>query len=554
MRNPRSLGLVAVLCTFATGGAGCTLLAPQDGPGVRMLTAEVALDRGEYGLASEEYRLTAAATKDPKVAEHAARVAFDNGQDHALERTARDWLAREPKSEVARRFEAVALLQLDRRAEAADQFAVLVSTAYPTPADAFTALNESLAEVRNDVGAARTLGLLAARFPDVPQAAYAHASLALAAGDSPTALNAIARALALKPDWREARWLAARARIAGGDCTHGLSEASALAAESTDADRLLYAWLLAACDRQAEARPFFEDLARGNVARAEALEGLASLDLDARRWDDANNHYTEMLATGRNSDRAFYGLGVVADRRGDMVRAVRLYTRVAAGPRAVPAQLRAYRLLLMDGKAAIAAHELDDFVAAVPEERVAVTAGRAQILSEYGRSADALALLDRALTSYPDREEFRYARAEVLERSGAVTRAVAELRDVARQRPEDATAQNALGFTLAEHGLNLPEAETRIRSALAARPDSPAIRDSLGWVLFRRGRTAEALDWLKRAYSNDPDPEIAAHLGEAQWALGDRAAAQKTWTDALERTPDDKHVKDALARHAGQRP
>jgi Holliday junction resolvase-like predicted endonuclease len=176
MQNPRCCGFAAVLCTFAAGVAGCTLLAPQDGPGVRMLTAEVAVDRGEYSLASEEYRLTAAATKDAKIAEHAARVAFDNGQDHALERTARDWLARDPKSEVARRFEAVALLQLDRRAEAADQFTVLVNTAYPTPAEAFTALNESLSEVRNDVGAARTLGLLAARFPEVPQAAYADGS------------------------------------------------------------------------------------------------------------------------------------------------------------------------------------------------------------------------------------------------------------------------------------------------------------------------------------------------------------------------------------------
>ncbi len=545
--------LAACLCLGAATAA-CTSLPGSRSPGVHMLMGEVAAERGEFERAAHEYRLAAAASGDAKIAERAARLAFDNGQERELERIAHEWLVRDPKSEVALRFSAVALLQLDRRAEAAAQFARLVESAYPTPGDAFIALNESLGDLRNDTAAAGTIGLLAARYPAVPQAEYAHASLALSAGDSPTALAAIRRALALKPVWREARWLEARALIAGGDCAQGLAGAGALAAESSDGDRLLYAWLLAACDRQAEARPFFEDLARGTNARAEALEGLASLDLDARRWDEATNHYTEMLATGRNTDRAFYGLAVVADRKGEATKAIRLYARVAAGPRAIAAQLRAYRLLLGQGLGEIAARQLDEFIATAPENRVATTAGRAQILAELGRSADALALLGRATAAYPDREEFRYARAEVLERSGDVGRAVAELRQVARARPDDATAQNALGFTLAEHWLDLPEAEARIRAALAARPDSPAIRDSLGWVLYRRGRSAEALEWLKRAYANDPDPEIATHLGETQWSLGDRAGAEKTWREALERSPEDAHLKDALKHHLGTPP
>ena len=552
MQTSRLLGLVAL--GLAALSAACTSLAPRADPGVRMLMGEVALERGEFGRAAREYRVAAAESGDAKIAEHAARIAFDHGQDHELELIARDWLQRDPKSEVALRFNAVALLLLDRRADAAQRFSTIIDTAYPAPAEAFLALNESLSEVRNDSGAAGVLGLLQTRYPTVPQAAYAHASLALSAGDSPTALAAIHDALTLKPGWREARWLEARARVAGGDCARGLSGAGSLAAESTDGDRLLYAWLLAACDRQGEARPFFEDLARGKNARSEALDGLASLDLDARRWDEATNHFTEMLATGRNTDRAFYGLAVVADRRGDLGKAVRLYSRVVAGPRAVPAQLRAYRLLLGQGLRDEAARQLDEFIASVPEDRVAATAGRAQILSQSGRGGDALALLNRATAAYPDREEFRYARAEVLERKGEVGRAVAELREIARARPDDATAQNALGFTLAEHGLALPEAEARIRTALAARPDSPAIRDSLGWVLYRRGRLPEALDWLQRAYASDPDPEIATHLGEAQWTLGDASAAEKTWRDALERSPDDTHLKEALARHLGRKP
>jgi predicted Zn-dependent protease len=333
-----------------------------------------------------------------------------------------------------------------------------------------------------------------------------------------------------------------------------VTESGVLAAESGDADRLMHAWMLTACERGAEARPVFEDLARGRLARAEALEGLAGLELEAGRYDEAAGRYTEMLATGRNTDRAFFGLALVADRRGDRDRAVRFYTRVSTGSRAGAAQLRAYRLLLERGDAAGAARQLDEFVAATPDDRVIVTAGRAQVLSDVGRGADALALLDRSIVAYPDQEELRYARAFVLENDGRVDEAIRELRAVVKRRPEDAAALNALGYTLADHGRSLPEAERLVRAALARRPDSAAIQDSLGWVLHRRGRSAEGLEWLKRAYAREPEAEIAAHLGEVQWALGDRAAAERTWRTALEKTPGNRHLEDALRRHVGSAP
>ncbi len=519
-----------------------------------MLVAEVALERGEYPLAADEYRRAAAATADPVVAERAARVAFDNGQDRALARIAAEWQARDPKGEGPKRFLAVARLELDDRSAAEQALAELIAKAYATPAEAFTALAESLAALRNDTGVARVVGRLAERYPDIAEAHYAAAALALAASDSPAALAAVGRALALRPDWREARWLRARARIAGGDCDGGLRDASALAAESTDTDRLVYAWLLTACDRGAEAQPYFADLARGQAVRTEALEGLAGLDADGRRWDEAVNRYTEMLSTGRNADRAFFGLAMVADRRGDGDRAMRLYGRVTTGPRAVAAQLRAYRLGLDRGSAWAAGRQLDEFVAASAEHRVELTAGRAQVLAEVGRSAEALALLARAAVAYPDRVELRYARATILEQSGAVDAALGELRAVARERPLDPTAENALGFTLADHGRELAEAERLIRAALDERPDSAAIKDSLGWVLHRRGDNAAGAEWLKRAYAADPDPEIASHVGEVEWSLGDRAGAEQTWRAALEKNPGDPHLLHAIERNLGHQP
>jgi tetratricopeptide (TPR) repeat protein len=542
-RSPRALGALLLAALLA----GCASLSGEGTAPERMLRAEVAVDRGEYAFAADAYRGLAAASHDPLVTERAAHLAFDYGQPAALERIARDWLAREPTSESARRFLAVALLELDRPEAAAHEFAVLVRTGYPTPAAGFLALQESLAELDAQGAAAHMLARLAEQFPDVAEAQFAKASLALEASNSTVALSAADEALKLRPGWREAEWLRARALVVSGDCARGLAESAALAAEASDGDRLMHAWLLNVCEKGSEAEAVFADLARGTQFRADALDALAGIALDAGRYDEANTRYSEALAAGHENERAVYGLALVADRRGDPARALRLYTQVTVGPRATTAQLRAYHLRLELGDAEGAARALDDYLAGAPD-KLAITSSRAQLLAELDRGREALALLERAIAVYPDQEELYLARATVLEKIGRAPAAIAELDRTLRRWPNEAIAENALGYTLADHGLALERAETLIRRALDDRPDSPAIQDSLGWVLYRRGRLPDALAWLQRAYGRDPDPEVAAHLGEVQWAGGDTHAALATWRGALARSPGNRGLVEALAR------
>jgi tetratricopeptide (TPR) repeat protein len=70
----------------------------------------------------------------------------------------------------------------------------------------------------------------------------------------------------------------------------------------------------------------------------------------------------------------------------------------------------------------------------------------------------------------------------------------------------------------------------------------------MGWVLFRQGRLPEALEYLERANALGDDAEIDLHLGEVQWALGDRDAARVTWQRALEAYPNDVRLKERLER------
>lgn len=533
------------MCAVLLGAAvpaGATSRVP---PGA-LLGAEVALTRGEYAEAARALRVAAGASRSAEVAERAARVAFEYGQPRELERIASDWLSWDPKAETARRFHAIALLEQDRVAPAAADLKILVDTAYPTPAAAFGALQEALGGLDSVGSAAAAIGALLPGYAQTPEAYLAHAELSLRAANSPAAIASSERALALRPNEREALWLRARARVLGHDCDRGLIEAASLAAEGSPRDGLIYAWLLSSCERVTDARRILGDLARQAPVKAEALELLASLALDEGRLDEAQTLYADALATAATSDTATFGLAKVAERRGDRQRAERLYAGVTEGAQAVAAQLSLYRLLLDGGEPQIAARVLDEFVRRSPE-RLGVTAGRAELLSDHGRATEAIALLGRARRVYPDDAGLAMSLAAALEKAGRLDEALAVLVAERRERPDDPLLANALGYTLADHGRDLPGAEKLIRAALLRRPDSPAIQDSLGWVLYRQNRTQDAIGWLAHAYAGEPDPEVALHLGEAQWAAGAQTDAEATWRKALSRSPRNQGLRDALA-------
>ena len=120
-----------------------------------------------------------------------------------------------------------------------------------------------------------------------------------------------------------------------------------------------------------------------------------------------------------------------------------------------------------------------------------------------------------------------------------------------KERPEDASLLNALGYSLADRNQKLPRAETLIRKALDASPDNPAFLDSLGWVRFRRGDIPGALPHLERAYRIFPDPEIASHWGELLWVSGKQAEARALWARSLARSPDSKPLRATIERLTG---
>ena len=141
-----------------------------------------------------------------------------------------------------------------------------------------------------------------------------------------------------------------------------------------------------------------------------------------------------------------------------------------------------------------------------------------------------------------------YEQAMLAEKAGRPEEMERLLREILARKPDYHHALNALGFTLADRGVRLQEAKALIIKALEYAPEDPFITDSLGWVEFRLGNNAQALLLLERAFEKRQDADIAAHLGEVLWKLGQHERAKALWKDAQQQHPDNETLRETLKR------
>jgi tetratricopeptide (TPR) repeat protein len=152
----------------------------------------------------------------------------------------------------------------------------------------------------------------------------------------------------------------------------------------------------------------------------------------------------------------------------------------------------------------------------------------------------------RGIAAFADDHALLYSRALLWERRDDIAKAEADLRRILVSTPDDVTTLNALGYTLADRTTRYKEALELIDRARVAEPGNAAIIDSYGWVLFRLGRNAEALDQLRRAYTAQKDPDIASHLGHVLWVMGRKDEARRYFDEARKIDPGNRSLQRAL--------
>jgi tetratricopeptide (TPR) repeat protein len=212
---------------------------------------------------------------------------------------------------------------------------------------------------------------------------------------------------------------------------------------------------------------------------------------------------------------------------------------------------RAY-LALEDGNSALACADL-----AVKESGKAQLLGsrrlRVHVLSAIGKHDEALNECLALLKEYnagSERRDVRATLSTVYQGMGKHHEAEGQMLLILEDDPNDATANNDLGYLWADRNENLDRAEELIRKAIdldrkqrnsgtsvdtGSDEDNAAYVDSLGWVLFRRGKLDEARRELERAAAlpGGDDPVIWDHLGDVCFRQKAVAKARSAWRKAL---------------------
>ena len=170
------------------------------------------------------------------------------------------------------------------------------------------------------------------------------------------------------------------------------------------------------------------------------------------------------------------------------------------------------------------------------------------MLRDAGQWPLAFELLTKALVDDPTNVDLLYEHAMGAERLGQFEQMEQQLRRVIELQPRHHHAHNALGYSLAERNLRLPEARTLIEKALELGGYDPFLVDSLGWLAFREGRLDEAERWLRWAHQARPDAEIAAHLAELLLRRGQQDEARAIADQAQQREPDNSLLRATRRR------
>jgi predicted Zn-dependent protease len=550
--------------------AGCVTVpekaAPPPQPDAAALTivAEIALQRGDCKTAAETYARAAQIASAP-VAHRASEVGLACEDLPAAWSSAQRWRHLEPQNREALAMYATVALKLYRIADARAAVKAFLSAPPPPPRRGAAGRHGESAAIGGEDNGLADLTTLLLEESEPPEVFAALNGMIDTAGASPARLTLLGE-LALEaydansaeryalgavresPKNLEANRVLVRAYVVLGEPGKAIATARGLMREDPRHGMFELAEVYQELGRVEDAHQELERLRAADAPRVEVDRRLAVLAYDSGDMQEAQQRFADLAESGEADDSTLMYLSDIAARQGDVAAALAGYGKLADSALALEAREKAAALLLGSHHASDALALLREYARQHPEESVDLTVAEAQLLGDHGRADAALKLLGAALRTHPQHPALEYERAIILEQAGQVSESVQAMQHLLAARPDDPTLLNALGYTLADHDLDLPRAESLIGRALVLMPDNPAVLDSMGWVRFRRGDAAGAVPPLERAYDISHDAEIAAHWGEALWVAGRHEAARKVWAEALARDPDSKALQAVVAR------
>lgn len=529
---------------------------------------EMALQKGDAGTALATYMVSLNRTKSPEVAERALEMAVSLNAFEQAEMIYQKWREIEPVPGPAQQRMAwvrnLLMGNADQKLSGLDN--VLRNASEEQTQRIFLLLAQAAVQQQGLAArAGKEVNKAAKKYPDMPEAAIADVIFSAQQGNERQAVKAMQRLAKLdaeilpptlltmrlvaqrqpqilnrffektdtadlSPMWQE---LEISSLIATQQQDKAYARLQQLLADNPDADLYIQAALLSAARKEAASvtdnylQRAYNTGTREQQSRAAIIGAMRYADM--KNYTQANAWADKISAPEYVFDKAVLKASIAAEE-GNMAAAL--------------AQARrAEKLPEQQGR----------FFGAVELQRVYLFA-----LAQSDKPQEALAELSKMMSRAAKQPELAgrlpdilYQRAMVYEKLGRHRQAVADLRRYNDLNPNSAAGMNALGYTLLvmpDGGQYFDEAFKLIQTAYHLEPESAAINDSLGWAYHLKGDSQAALPYLEYAYREYPDAEVASHLGEVLWRLGQQEQAKKIWQDGLQREGDKDLLKDTMKR------
>ena len=251
-------------------------------------------------------------------------------------------------------------------------------------------------------------------------------------------------------------------------------------------------------------------------------------------YNAAEGYFQQALKLDfKDTDQLYLYLGQTAEKQNHDDVAISWYNKVDSSSRYLEAQMDIANVIARTQSVDKAIEKLDAIEDLNTEQQILVIQAQAGMLAKAKRNQESFDLLEKAVKNLPNMPELIYDYALAAERVQKEDIMESELRKAIEVKPDFAAAYNALGYSFADRNIKLDEAVNLIEKALTISPNDHYMLDSLGWAHYRKGNLDKAIDYLQQAYKVNPDPEIAAHLGEVLWQKGKHEEAKKIWDDGL---------------------
>lgn len=529
-----------------------------------LLLGELSAQGGEPGTGYSLILDAARKTGDARLFQRAVEIALQARSGDSALQAARAWKQAQPNSRDANRYVLQILIGLNRLSDTVEPLKREIalaetreraSTIAMLPRFFARASDKKLAAGVLEQALAEHLGSPATG----PAAWTALGRLRLEAGDAAAALDAARRGQAL--DARaDGPALLALVLMSPAQPQAEAMVRKYLEGKPLPEVRMAYARALLDAQRYAEATQQIRIITAEKPDYEEAWLIQGTLELQDNKPDAAERsikRYVELAQArkngsagdqGRGLAQAYLSLAQIAEQRKDFAQAEKWLSKITNAEDMIRAQSRRAGILARQGKVDEARKLIRNLPERSPADARMKLAAEVQLLRDSKLYQPAYELLAENNRRNPKDYDLLYDQATLAEKLGNTDQMERLLRQIMAEKPDYHHAYNALGYSFAERNIRLSEARQLILKALEYAPGDPFINDSLGWVEFRSGNKPEALRILQGAYKARPDAEIAAHLGEVLWSMGQREQALSVWREGVQLNADNETLVATLKR------